>query len=73
MMTKSRVSMEKRAAEVWKFVLNYYTKQSEMPTLLQIGQAHGKTKQWAFLAVRELERMGKIKVEPRKNRGIVLI
>jgi hypothetical protein len=71
---------KKTAENVYGYILGYYTDNEYMPTLQEIaGRFTNRrtgdhyTRAWAKLCVDELVRQGKVKVEPRKRRGIVLI
>ena len=73
----AREPISKIAQDVYTFVLTYRDDNGYMPTLGEIAAnftRNGDTysKEWARLCLKELEKQGKIKVEPRKHRGILL-
>jgi len=74
----NRLPKSVAAKEVWIYILGYYGDYDYMPTLDEIAKnfsTDGKafSKEWARLCLKELEKQKKIKVEPRKHRGITLI
>ena len=71
-MESSNTTNKRRA---WIYLLSYYNDWGFMPTLQEIANnAFGRrmTREGARYVLRQLERDGKIKVEPGKNRGIRL-
>jgi len=67
-----RQPLQGRAQEVWAYLLGYFEDNNFMPTLQEIGDRFGKSRQWADQVVAELERQGHIKTDPRKLRGITI-
>lgn len=71
--SKMRIPASERALQVKAYILGYYTDRNYMPTQREIADYFGKTRQWADFCLGELERMGHIKIEKGKMRGIFLI
>lgn len=70
---KGRTTGVAIAANVHKFVLDYYKQHGFMPTLTEISDNWKHPKQWAFKYLRVLQEQKKIKLVPRQHRGIELI
>ncbi|MCH7541555.1 hypothetical protein IH981_02125 [Patescibacteria group bacterium] len=68
----TRIPISKVALDVWAYILGYYTDNGYMPTLSEIATNFNRTSEWARLCLKELEKQGKIKITPRKHRGILL-
>ena len=73
----ARLPLSKVAEDVWAYILGYYTDNGYMPTLGEIAGNFTKdgntySKEWARLCLKELQKQGRIKITPRKHRGITL-
>ncbi len=73
----SRKPISKVAEGVWAYILGYYTDNGYMPTLGEIADNFSKngstySKEWARLCLKELQKQGRIKITPGKQRGITL-
>ena len=68
---------KKRKMQLWAYLLGYYVSWDYMPTLQEIADnAFGAvqlTKEGSRYLLKALEKEGKIKINPRKRRGIELI
>ena len=76
-MTKRKEQLEKRKRQLWVYLLGYYVDWNFMPTLREMADnAFGEDKlsyEGARYILRLLEKDGRIKINPRKRRGIELI
>ena len=76
----AEIPFSKTVENVYGYLLGYFTDNGYMPTLQEIAGRFTNprtgdcyTRAWAKQCIDELVRQGKIKVEPRKRRGITLI
>lgn len=73
----ARLPISKVAEDVWAYILGYYQDEGYMPTLGEIADNAGKdgitySKEWARLCLKELQKQGRIEIDPGKHRGIKL-
>jgi len=67
-----RIPKKAIARNVLAYLLTYFEENGFMPTLFEISERFNYTREWARLMVQELERQGRVVVEPHKPRGIKL-
>ena len=68
---------KKRKMQLWAYLLGYYVDWDYMPTLQEIAEnAFGEvklTKEGSRYLLKALEKEGKIRINPKKRRGIELV
>ena len=67
-MTKEPIS--KTAKRVESYLLGFYAQNEYMPTLAELAQAFGRSREYMRRCLLLLEAKGRIKKIPRKHRGI---
>lgn len=77
-MIKIPTPKSKAAEMVYIYLLGYLNDNGYMPTITEIHEnlskdGMGFSRQWAWMCLKELENQGRIKIVPRKHRGILLL